>query len=31
MSRFLDGPLVRAAVGIQVNEAREWVMKRILQ
>ncbi len=31
MPRFLDGPLVRAAVGIQADEAREWVMQRLLQ
>ncbi|TMC89756.1 MAG: hypothetical protein E6J10_00765 [Chloroflexi bacterium] len=31
MPRLLNGPLVRAAVGIQADEAREWVMKRLLQ
>ena len=31
MPRLLNGPLVRAAVGIQAEEAREWVMKRLLQ
>jgi inosine-uridine nucleoside N-ribohydrolase len=28
--RLLDGPLVRAAVGIWAEEAREWVMRRLL-
>ena len=28
--RVMDGPLVRAAVDVRVEEAREWVMKRIL-
>lgn len=28
--RVLDGPLVRAAVDVQVEEARKWVMGRLL-
>src|SRR5258706_1597612 len=28
--RVLDGPLVRAAVDVQVEEARTWVMERLL-
>jgi hypothetical protein len=28
--RVLDGPLVRAAVDVQVNEARKWMMERLL-
>jgi inosine-uridine nucleoside N-ribohydrolase len=28
--RVMDGPLVRAAVDVQVEEARKWVMGRLL-
>jgi purine nucleosidase len=28
--RFLDGPLVHAAVGVHADEARKWIMKRLL-
>ena len=28
--RMMDGPLVHAAVGVQANEAREWVLRRLL-
>jgi purine nucleosidase len=28
--RIMDGPLVRAAVDVQVEEARNWVMERLL-
>lgn len=28
--RLLDGPLVQAAVGIQANAAREWIMQRLV-
>lgn len=29
--RVMNGPLVKAAVGVQVEKAREWVMKRLLR
>ena len=29
--RLMNGPLVRAAVDIQVEQAREWVMERLLR
>jgi hypothetical protein len=28
--RILDGPLVHAAIGIKAEEAREWVMRRLI-
>ncbi len=28
--RFMDGPLVRAATDIEVKQAREWVMQKLL-
>ncbi len=28
--RLLDGPLVHAAVGVDADEARQWIMKRLL-
>ena len=28
--RLLDGPLVHAAVGVHADEARKWIMKRLL-
>jgi purine nucleosidase len=28
--RFLDGPLVHAAVDVHADEARKWIMKRLL-
>ena len=28
--RFMHGPIVKAAVGVEVEQAREWVMQRIL-
>ncbi len=28
--RFMDGPLVNAAVGVKVEQAREWVMQRLI-
>jgi hypothetical protein len=30
LSRIIDGPLVHAAIDVQVTEAREWVMRRLL-
>jgi purine nucleosidase len=30
VARLLDGPLVQAAVDVQVEEAREWIMQRLL-
>lgn len=30
VARLLDGPLVHAAVDVQVEEVREWIMQRLL-
>ncbi len=30
LSRIIDGPLVQAAIDVQAKEAREWVVKRLL-
>ena len=30
LSRIIDGPLVHAAIDVQVDEARAWVMRRLL-
>ncbi len=30
VAHLLDGPLVQAAVDVQVEEAREWIMQRLL-
>ncbi len=30
LSRIIDGPLVHAAIDVQAKEAREWMMRRLL-
>jgi inosine-uridine nucleoside N-ribohydrolase len=30
LSRRIDGPLVQAAIDVQAKEAREWIMRRLL-